>query len=142
MRSREKLSFKAIFIGWFLIANLLSAVLNLLIRYAAELILGAQGYDSRQAGDLLADAMDYRAFELCWEWVFTGLGGYAAARLAGREEMRHARRVGSLNAVGGVVFLIIATVFFPGIAPGGHVISILGSVPAAMAGGYMRRRQV
>ena len=134
----KKLSFKAIFIGWFVVANLLSAVMQLLIRYIAEIILAAKGYGSENVGAILAGSTGYHASTLFWEFVFLGLGGYMAARLAGREEMRHARRVGVLSAGGGVFIVLIIVVFFPASSLEVHIFSIFGAIPAALAGGYIR----
>lgn len=139
---KTKLSFKAIFVGWFVVANLLSALLQLFIHYAATLILSAQGYSEHRASDLLADSVGYLAFALCWEWVFMGLGGYMAARMAGREEMRHAQRVGVLTAGGGAAFALFALVFLPAVSPSSHIPSIAGAIPAALAGGYLCVRRM
>ena len=135
-RTERKLSLKAIFIGWFVVANLLSAVMQLLIRYIAEIILVAEGYGNKKASGILAGSTGYHAFTLFWEFVFLGLGGYMAAHLAGREEMRHARRVGVLSAGGSVFIVLIIVVFFPASSLEAH--SIFGAIPAALAGGYIR----
>ncbi len=80
---KEKLSFKAIFVGWFVMANVLSGMLQILIDKAAGLILQAQGYGESKASAILADSLFYCVFALVWEFVFTGLGGYMVTRLAG-----------------------------------------------------------
>jgi hypothetical protein len=138
---KEKLSFKAIFVGWFVIANALSAVLQMLIQRIAAIILAEVGYSSRQASAVLAGSMGYQAFLLFWEFVFIGLGGYMAARLAGRAEMRHAWRVGILTAGGGVLFVLIILIVWPATSFGVHIFSIVGAIPAALAGGYIRAKR-
>lgn len=133
MTEGRALSFKAIFIGFFVIANLLSALLQMLIQLIAETMLTAQG-----ARAVLADSLAYQVFLLVWELIFIGLGGYAAARIAGREEMRHAKRVGVLTAGGGVIVVLVLAIFRPETSTMGYVFSIAGAIPAALVGGYIR----
>lgn len=67
--------------------------------------------------------------------AFTGLGGYVAARVAGRERYLNAGLVGVISLALGVLFGGQAPLWF-------EVAGFLLILPAALYGGYLADRQV
>jgi hypothetical protein len=81
----------------------------------------------------------YFAFRLGTGFFFIAMGGYAGALLAGRSEMKHALSVGALSIAAG----ILEALYFAGEQPLWYSIGLMFlSIPAALAGGYFRVRQL
>jgi len=81
----------------------------------------------------------YFAFRLGTGFFFIAIGGYMAALLAGRSEMKHALSLGALS----IAASILEAFYFAGQQPLWYSIALMFlSIPAALVGGYFRARQV
>lgn len=81
----------------------------------------------------------YFAFRLGTGFFFVAIGGYMAAVLAGRSEMKHALSLGALSILAG----ILEGYYYPGEQPLWYTIALMFlSIPAALIGGHFRARQV
>lgn len=81
----------------------------------------------------------YFMFKLVTGFFFISIGGYATAMLAGRSEMKHALGLGALS----IAMSIVSRLKYPGDEPLWYSIALMFlAIPAALAGGYYRVRQV
>jgi hypothetical protein len=81
----------------------------------------------------------YFAYRLGTGFFFIAIGGYTAALLAGRSEMKHALALGALS----VAACILETLYYAADQPLWYSIALMFlSIPGALAGGYFRARQV
>ena len=81
----------------------------------------------------------YFGFRLGTGFFFIAMGGYTAALLAGRSEMKQALSVGALSIAAG----ILEAFYFSGEQPLWYSIGLMFlSIPAALVGGYFRLRQL
>jgi hypothetical protein len=81
----------------------------------------------------------YFAFRLGTGFFFIAIGGYIAALLAGRSEMKHALSLGALSITAG----ILEAFYYSGEQPLWYTIALMFlSIPSALTGGYFRARQV
>jgi hypothetical protein len=81
----------------------------------------------------------YFAFRLGTGFFFIAIGGYMAALLAGRSEMKHALSLAALSIAAG----ILEAYYFAGEQPLWYTIALMFlSIPSALVGGYFRLRQV
>jgi peptidoglycan/LPS O-acetylase OafA/YrhL len=81
----------------------------------------------------------YFAFRLGTGFFFIAIGGYIAALLAGRSEMKHALSLGGLSITAG----ILEAFYYSGEQPLWYTIALMFlSIPSALMGGYFRVRQV
>jgi len=81
----------------------------------------------------------YFAFRLGTGFFFIAIGGYVAAMLAGRSEMKHALSLGALS----ITACILEGYYFAGEQPLWYTIALMFlSIPGALVGGHFRARQV
>jgi hypothetical protein len=81
----------------------------------------------------------YFVFLLGTGFFFMIVGGYVAALLAGRSEMKHALSLGALSIAMG----ILEAILFEGEQPLWYTVALMFlSIPSALVGGYFRLRQV
>jgi peptidoglycan/LPS O-acetylase OafA/YrhL len=81
----------------------------------------------------------YFAYRLGTGFFFIAIGGYVAALLAGRSELKHALALGALS----IAACILETIYYSGDQPLWYSIALMFlSIPGALAGGYFRSRQV
>lgn len=69
--------------------------------------------------------------------IFTTIGGFVAAHVAGRDELPHAAATGILSLVTGLIFLL----FMPQTPAWYNAIAAVLIVPCAVLGGVIRSKQ-
>ena len=98
-------------------------------------MLVAQGRGPEEIGPLLLQSNEYLFLSLAMGLSFTALGGYVAARVANRQEYKHALIVG-------VIVLVIGEVMVSSDPTGMPLsIRIIGDllvIPAALLGAHLR----
>lgn len=81
----------------------------------------------------------YFAFRLGTGFFFIAIGGYVAALLAGRAEMKHALGLGALSIAAGIA----EAWYYAGEQPLWYSIALMFlSIPSALVGGHFRARQL
>jgi len=81
----------------------------------------------------------YFAYRLGTGFFFIALGGYTAALLAGRSEMKHALGLAALS----VAASILEVQYYPATQPLWYSIALMFlSIPSGLVGGYYRLRQL
>ena len=81
----------------------------------------------------------YFVFNLSTGAFFMGIGAYVTAALAGRSEMKHALGLGALS----IAMSIVSMIKYAGEQPLWYSIALMFlAIPAALAGGHFRARQV
>jgi len=81
----------------------------------------------------------YFIFKLVTGFFFISIGGYATAMLAGGSEIKHALGLGALS----IAMSIVSRLQYPGDEPLWYSVALMFlAIPAALAGGFFRARQV
>lgn len=121
-----------------LLALMLGYVVMLVAQLGGDTILTAVAPDVMpQPGEPPDPA--YFAYRLGTGFFFIALGGYTTALLAGRAEMKHALGLAALS----VAASILEVQYYPATQPLWYSIALMFlSIPAALAGGYYRVRQI
>ena len=122
------------------------SLLALMLGYAVMLVsqLGGDTVLTAVAPDMMpqpGEAPDpaYFAYRLGAGFFFIALGGYTTALLAGRSEMKHALGLAALS----VAASILEVQYYPTTQPLWYSIALMFlSIPAGLAGGYYRVRQL
>ena len=117
-----------------LLAVVLAWVVMLVAYRGGDVALQALAPHPNEAPDAV-----YFVFSLGTGFIFMMVGGYVAAMLAGRSELKHALAFGAVS----IAASILEALLFKGEQPIWYTIALMFlSIPAALAGGYFRARQL
>lgn len=133
-----KLNVKAILIGT-AIDIIGSTVFSILFMISIGITMGVLGVKPEQISKALSEnahSLRMLIVSMIIGFGFTMLGGYWAARIANRDEIRHAFAVGALSEVLGIVFVAFSSAKpFP---LWYSAVSYALLIPVACLGGYFR----
>jgi MFS family permease len=128
----RSLSIKAVIIG-LLVDIVGSFVAMFFISVIAGFIFTSKGLTQEQIVSELSQSSTFMNIMLFTGFLFTFIGGYVTALIAGREELRHAFVMGLASFIFGVIFTL-------GQDDGwGMEIISLFVIPFALLGGYLRK---
>ncbi len=129
----KKLNAKAIITG-FMVDIIGTLIAGAVIGIVAIILMASSGESAEQiASDLLASKA-FQNLSLFIGFSCTFLGGYVAARIAGRDELTNAFAAGVLSTL----FSVIITLFAETAGLSDYAI-ILFVIPFAVLGGYLKK---
>jgi hypothetical protein len=126
---------KAVLVGW----GIDIAATTVFMTGLTIFIEVSYAISGEQAQDIY-NSKDFLVYSLIFGLLFTLVGGYVAARLAGRKEVLHSMTVGILSILTGLACTQIGS---SQEIPGWYnTISYIAAIPAAIFGGFIRARRI
>jgi hypothetical protein len=139
-KGRERLlSITAVFVGW-LIAYIGPAIISMIIGIVAGFSLIASGSGISRIMETFTST-SFQIVYIVVGVVFSILGGYVAARIPKKAEIKHAFAVGLLYFFIGAVVYAEAVFHFDCPVNWVWLTFFIVSIPSSLLGGYLRKRQ-